>query len=132
MRKMKLIKALGVTAALVSIMTSTAFAAYKNWTSYETSYVDDAVTSDNYSVRYTDDDAFGVYVKDMTMWSTPKAKVVNSEGASRSSWLSLSDEEEYLYGTNNTCENNHMYYLKIKPAWNQVGEDTIKYKFSVR
>lgn len=119
---------------LCTIMASTALAAYTNWTSYETSFIaaGSSTTSDNTSIRYTNNDKFRVYAKDMTMISNPKAKVVNSEGYSRSDWVTIKETGVYYTGTNNICEKDYEYKLKIKAAFNQIGTDAIKYKFSVR
>lgn len=132
MKKRNFLKASVAPMVLCALMGITALAAYTNWTAYETSYLSDVVTSDNTSTRYTDNSQFGVYVKDKTMWSSPTAQVVNSEGNERSNTVTLSSTGEYLYGNGNICENNHKYNLKIKKAWNQVGTDTLTYKFSVR
>lgn len=130
-RKTLLTTVVLVLISAVAVTTATAATKYKNWTKYETSYVNDTVRSDHASTRKTKDKRFEVYVKDKSMWSTPQAKIVNSQGASRSSWVKLSLEGKNYKGTNNLCEKNYKYYLKIKAAWNQIGTDSIKYKFSV-
>ena len=132
MKKRQFIKSTIAPIALCALMGINVLAAYDNWTSYETSYLSDVVTSDNTSKRYTNNSQFGVYVKDKTMWSSPTAQIVNSEGNTRSNTVTLSSTEEYLYGSGNKCEANYKYNLKIKKAWNQVGTDTLTYKFSVR
>ncbi len=130
-KKFSLSVGAALTVMSMVLVTYGSKGSYTNWTSYEISFVDDATTSSNVSRRYTDNEKFGVKVKDCTMWSSPKAKVVNSEGASRSSATKLKGNTT-SYGKNNTCAIGYNYKLKISSAWNQVGTDTIKYKFSVR
>lgn len=125
-----------VTIALVLCFMSAniVFAAYNNWTTTESTHISSnaSSTSNHYSVKYTNNSQFGVYVTDKTMWSNPKADLVTSAGSSRSNKLSLDSTGKYLYGTGNIAEKNHKVWLRITPAFNQVGTDLITYKFSAR
>lgn len=65
------------------------------------------------------------------MWSSPSAKIVNSEGKSRSNSISLNDTNKKFTGSGSTAEKGYYYKLKITSAINQIGDDTIKYQFTV-
>ena len=133
MRRKRII-ACGLTAICLTV-GSTSFAAWSNWTPYETSTVGGfggSTTSSNRSYKLSaKDKQFAVSVKDKTMWSSPSAKIVNSEGKSRSNSVSLNDTNKKFTGSGSTAEKGYYYKLKITSAINQIGDDTIKYQFTV-
>lgn len=127
----KRIKSAIATMGLGVLLTGTLAFAATNWTDYEKlTITNDAVTSNNSCTRYGTDSNFEVKVKDKTMTSTPTSYLVNSDGDKRSNKLSLPGTSTYT-GSGNTCEKNHVYWLVVKPAWNQVGSDMIHFQFSV-
>lgn len=125
-------KTKGIIAALglsVMLTGATVMASSYTFTSYEDLSVDDSTTSNNSSTKTSTDDEFEVKVKDKTMWSNPSAKLVNSEGKSRSDSVKLSGTSTYT-GSGNDGEVGYYYWLKVTSAWNQVGTDSINLKFS--
>ncbi len=133
--KKKRIMVSGLLVAICLTVGSISFAAWENWTSYETSTVGGfggSTTSSHRSCKIAaKDKKFAVTVKDKTMWSAPTAKLVNSEGVSRSNKVVLNDTDKKFTGSGSTAEKNHLYKLKITSALNQIGDDTIKYQFTV-
>ena len=68
----------------------------------------------------------GAYI---TSWSRPSARLVNSDKESRSDWVKL--KEDNIYSTTDvTATKNYYYYAEIKGAWNQVGTDTMRFRYN--
>jgi hypothetical protein len=68
----------------------------------------------------------GAYI---SSWSGPKARLVNSNKESRSGWVTLiGDEIKYTSDVSTTF--NHYYYAEIEGAWNQLGEDTMRFRYN--
>jgi len=131
-KKRKVITILFVITLLVS---QVAFATYSSYGTFSLTNDATVYTTSNSKLRSTKtttSDEFKVYASAKTMWSSPSLRLVNSDGAVRSSYRSIPDTGVTYTGNNNTGEPNHYYYAQVKPAWNQAGTDTIKLKFDAK
>lgn len=72
--------------------------------------------------------SFDVYASAKTMTSSPWVRLVNSSGEVRSTYVSIPYTGNTYTGSNNTGTSQYYYYASVKPAWNQVGTDTITLK----
>lgn len=80
------------------------------------------------AIKKTTSTDFDVYSNAKTMTSAPSVKLVNSNGDARSSGVSVGKINKTYTGSNNTGTVGYKYYARVKPAWNQVGSDTITLK----
>ena len=68
----------------------------------------------------------GAYI---TSWSRPSARLVNSNKEGRSAWVKL--KEDNIYPTTEvTAKKNYYCYAEVKGAWNQVGTDTMRFRYN--
>ncbi len=68
----------------------------------------------------------GAYI---TSWAKPQARLVNSQKQSRSGWVKL-DGDAIFSTTDVSAVINHYYYAEIEGAWNQVGEDSMRFRYN--
>lgn len=120
---------------VVTIFGTVSMTANAYWSdSYKVSYKASTSTytmdTDIPAVPKISEDAYaefqGAYI---TSWSRPSARLVNSDKESRSDWVKL--KEDNIYSTTSvTAAKNHYYYAEIKGAWNQVGTDTMRFRYN--
>lgn len=65
----------------------------------------------------------------ITSWSKPQARLVNSNNQPRSAWVTL-DGDIVATTDDVSAVINHYYYAEIKGAWNQVGTDTMRFRYN--
>ncbi len=75
---------------------------------------------------------YKVYAIAQTMVSNPSVRLINSNGAVRSDSLTIPHTDTIYTGKNNTGMVGYIYYTRTKPAWNQCGSDTMKYKINAQ
>lgn len=66
------------------------------------------------------------------MWSSPRIKLVTSTGEERSRSQSTPGAGRTATYGNSTAEVGYFYYGAVRPAFNQVGTDTIRLQLRVR
>lgn len=126
---------ISVLVLVVTILGTVLMTANAYWSdSYKISYAPLASTytmhTDMPAVPKVSDDAYaefqGAYI---SSWSRPSARLVNSSKESRSGWVKL--KEDNIYSTTSvTAAKNYYYYAEIKGAWNQVGVDTMRFRYN--
>ena len=119
-----MIKKISILIVFLLIMYASSVFAYWSNSDYITYY-----NGDNYSqdmgispVPKTTDEATASFQgANKTTWSTPKARLVNSNKQDRSGQVDISDN--FIHSTKdvNTTK-NYYYYYKINGAWNQITE----------
>lgn len=128
----KLVSVFVLLVVLVGTLSMTANAYWSD--SYKISYKANASTytmdEDIPAVPKMTDDAYaefqGAYI---SSWSRPSARLVNSDKAGRSGWVKL--KEDNIYPTTDvTATKNYYYYAEVKGAWNQVGTDTMRFRYN--
>ncbi len=80
--------------------------------------------------KTTSSTTFRVDTYTKTMWSYPEYRLVNSNYSPRSDWVAVPAVGGRSTGTGNSGVIGYYYYGQIKPAWNQLGTDTIRLDFS--
>lgn len=65
----------------------------------------------------------------MTSWSRPSVRLINSEKVERSGWVKLKEDNIYPTTKVNTTK-NYYYYAEVKGAWNQIGTDTMRFRYN--
>lgn len=65
-----------------------------------------------------------------TMWSNPQKRLINSGNAIRGSAITLSKTNQIYTASSSGTQKGFVYYAHIKPAFNQVGTDTIRSRHS--
>ena len=128
-------KSISMLILVVTILGTGLMTANAYWSdSYKISYNANASTytmnTDIPAVPKISDDAYaefqGAYI---TSWSRPSARLVNSNKEGRSGWVKL--KEDNIYSTTSvTAEKNYYYYAEIKGAWNQLGTDTMRFRYN--
>lgn len=128
-------KPISMLILVVTILGTVLMTANAYWSdSYKISYNANASTytmnTDIPAVPKISDDAYaefqGAYI---TSWSRPSARLVNSNKEGRSGWVKL--KEDNIYSTTSvTAEKNYYYYAEIKGAWNQLGTDTMRFRYN--
>ncbi len=78
------------------------------------------------SNKETDSKYWIVYTVSRTMISSPKLKLVNSNGEERSEVITAGKTGQYAKGDSNTGTIGYALYLSVKPGALQFGTDTIK------
>lgn len=128
-------KVVALTLALGILATQSAFAAWSNFGTFSITNDETYYTTSGTMLpggKTTSSAYFDVYASAKTMTSAPSVRLVNSSGASRSSYVSVSNTGTTYTGSNNTGVAGYNYYASVKPAWNQVGTDTIKLQHNPR
>ena len=98
----------------------------QNWTRYATNGQSvSSYKSTNQTYYYVD-----TYTK--SMWTSPTFRLVNSDNEVRSWTVSVAGDNQRAIGHGNTGTVGYNYYASLKPAWNQIGTDTIKLDFDAR
>lgn len=82
-----------------------------------------------YDTKEDGDAIFKVYSTSMTMTSNPTVRLINSDGVVRSKSVTVKDTYRE-YKNSSTAEKGHNYWTQIKPAWNQIGTDSIRYQIN--
>lgn len=78
------------------------------------------------------DSNFDALATSKTMTSNPSVRLVNSNGQKRSGTVSVKGTNTAYTGSNNTGTSGHYYYGQAKPAWNQLGTDSMKFQVNAR
>lgn len=130
MKKFISIFILVVTILGTLSMTANAYWSDSYLISYKASTSTYTMDTDMPAIPKMSDDAYaefqGAYI---TSWSRPSARLVNSEKESRSDWVKL--KEDNIYATTSvTATKNYYYYAEIKGAWNQIGTDTMRFRYN--
>ena len=134
MKKRKLFVLVGFIAVL---MAAECVYAATTWTDTETWSLD---AGDGYSTTTTTGSKLGatkttnstewdVYTASKTMVTFPKAKLVNSNGETRSDIVTTAAKGKYNSGDSNTGSVGYAEYLSVKPGVLQTGTETIKLQF---
>lgn len=136
MRKMnKKVTSLTLTLTLCIIASQSAFAAWSAFGTFDVGNSETYYTSSGTMLgqkkgtTYTN---FFVHASAKTMTSSPSVRLVSDSGASRSSYVSIPDTGYDYEGYNNTGASGSTYYASVKPAWNQVGADSIRLQHDPR
>ena len=123
--------------AVAAVLTSQLAFAASTWTdarTWELTSGDDfkTVTTTGTkcgATKTTDQRTWDVYTVSKTMWTNPTARLVNSANQVRSDVVTTANVGRYVTGQQNTGTIGYAEYLSVKPAFNQVGYDTIKLQF---
>lgn len=128
-------KIITMIICVVTVMGTLSMVAYAYWSdSYLISYSANTSTyTMDEGIPYVpkiSNDAYaefqGAYI---TSWSRPSARLVNSEKQPRSGWVKL--KEDNIYATTDvSATKNYYYYAEVKGAWNQVGTDTMRFRYN--
>lgn len=81
-----------------------------------------------FDYKETDSSNFHVLATAKTMTSSPSVRLINYNSEVRSSAVSVSSTYVDYTGNNNTGTAGYVYWTQTKPAWNQVGTDSIRYQ----
>ena len=81
--------------------------------------------------KNSDANYFDVNTVSKTMSSKPSFRLVNSNNEVRSNSVTTANTGLYVRGSGNTGVIGYSYYGSIKPAWNQLGTDTIKLQMRI-
>ena len=84
------------------------------------------------STKATTNSYFDVQASSKTMSSAPSVRLVNSDSQVRSNSVNVKNTGTIYTGSNNTGVPNHYLYGQIKPAWNQVSRDSIRFRVRAR
>ena len=79
--------------------------------------------------KTTDSTKWTVYTASKTMYTYPKARLVNSSGNVRSDVITTASYGKSKTGSKNTGTIGYAMYLSVKPSSWQWGTDTIKLQF---
>ncbi len=74
---------------------------------------------------------FDVLTVAKTMDSKPKFRLVNSENSAITKEVTTAKVGQYTIGDSNTGQIGHAYYGSVKPAWNQLGTDSISLQMRI-
>ncbi len=130
MKKLKKISTIVLIISLLSLQI--AYAAYSSYGTFQVTndVIATTTTGDMLGASKTTTGAdFNVYSSAKTMTSAPGVRLVNSNLEVRSDYVSVANINTTYIGTNNTGTSGYTYYAQVKPAWNQIGTDTITLKF---
>lgn len=81
-----------------------------------------------YDYKETNSSQFSVYATAKTMTSSPSVRLINAYGYQRSDSVSIPYTGNTYTGSNNTGTPGYNYWTETKPAWNQIGTDTMRYQ----
>ncbi|WP_284139600.1 MULTISPECIES: hypothetical protein [unclassified Virgibacillus] len=125
-----------ITLTLVFSLCFTVLVNASSWGNLATislKWNDSWKTSDARSYKMKNNDSnFDVLATSKTMTSNPSVRLANSNGEKRSSSVSVKGIDTVYTGSNNTGTNGYYYYGQAKPAWNQVGTDSMKFQVNAR
>lgn len=122
-----------VLCMLICIMvvgTMTCYAA--SWSSETTLTLpsfNGSSTSTNSVVKATNGTTCSFYTASVTGGATPDARLLNSEGDSRSNWARNLSAGNYTYATT-TASKGYKYYAQVSSDLLQVTDQSIRFKFS--
>ena len=84
------------------------------------------------AIKSTDSTKFDVDTYERSARSAPVFRLVNSDNEVRSDSVNCPQEGERATGSNNSGTIGYRYYASVRPAYHQVGTDTIKLDFTPR
>lgn len=131
-KRRKIITIVFVVTLLVSQIAFATYSSYGTFSIKNDPTVYTTTGSKLKSTKTTTSSKFSVYASAKTMWTTPSLRLVNSQGAVRSSYRSIPNTGVTYTGTNNTGKPGYYYYAQVKPAVTQIGTDSIKLKFNAK
>jgi hypothetical protein len=132
MKKMKNMKRIITLTLMLGLFSAQfVYAAYSSYGTFQitnssTYYTTTGSMLGAYKTTTASD--FNVYASAKTMTSTPQVRLVNSSGQVRSDYVGVKNTNTTYTGSNNTGSVGYLYYAEVKPAWNQIGTDTITLK----
>lgn len=74
---------------------------------------------------------FDVFTVSKTMDSKPKFRLVNSNNDVITKEVTTAKVGQYTIGDSNTGQPGHAYIGSVKPAWNQLGTDSISLQMRI-
>lgn len=130
---MNLKKVITLSFVFLFCFTVAVSAAWGNLATISLKWNDSWKTSEARSYKTVNNDSkFDVLATSKTMTSNPSVRLVNSNGEKRSGTVSVKNTNTVYTGSNNTGTNGYYYYGQAKPAWNQVGTDSMKFQVNAR
>lgn len=84
------------------------------------------------SYKMTNSNKWDVYATAKTMVTWPSVRLVNSDGMIRSDSVQVKSKEKVYTGSDNTGTPGYIYWAQAKPAWNQLGTDSIRFQIRAR
>ncbi|MCR6112574.1 hypothetical protein HXA35_19755 [Bacillus sp. A301a_S52] len=118
-----LLTAVTFTAPLA--LPSTAEANWSSWSDTSLNSSDGWKRTGAFSGKTTSRLEWSAVASTKTMWSNPQKRMVNSNNALRGNAVTLSNTNQIYTNSTNNALPGYNYYAQIRPAWNQVGTDTI-------
>lgn len=124
-----------LSLAIIGIfLLSSAFSVSAYWSdSYKISYKGNQSTYTNGIIPHVTKVTENAYAEFqggyITSWSKPKARLVNSNNQPRSAWVTL-DGDVVATTDDVSAVINHYYYAEVEGAWNQVGTDTMRFRYN--
>lgn len=125
-RKKKLIVFVLCFAIMASMGMLLACAAYGSVTTVYVTSSNTWQSTNMYGNKTTGGSTWHLDVSNKTMWSSPTARLVNSNDAVRSNSLTISANNGVFTGSLlSSATVGYNYYLSVKPASSQIGNDSI-------
>ena len=122
-----------ITCMLICVMVLGAISCYAaSWSSEITLTLpafNGSSTSSSAVLKTTDDTTCSFYTSSVTGNATPDARLLNSNGESRSNWAYNLKAETYSYATT-TASKDYGYYAQVSSDLTQITNQSIRFKFS--
>lgn len=99
-----------------------------NWSSWETTSLkssDGWKRTGAYSGKAKSQASWSAEASDKTMWSNPQKRLINSENKVRGKSITLKKTDQIYTADTENAFVGYNYYAQIKPAFNQIGTDSI-------
>lgn len=122
-----------ITCMLICVMVVGAISCYAaSWSSEITLTLpafNGSSTSSNAVLKTTNGTICSFYTSSVTGNATPDARLLNSNGESRSNWARNLSAETYSYATT-TASKGYGYYAQVSSDLTQLTNQSIRLKFS--
>lgn len=131
--KKKIIVFIGATVLSLSASFFTPSNAEAAWSSYSTTTLnssDGFVRTGTYAGKFSERTTWRAEASEKTMWSNPVKRLINSSNEVRGNNITLSSTNTVYTASTINALVGYNYYAQIRPAWNQVGQDTIRSRHS--
>jgi hypothetical protein len=121
-----------ITCMLICIVVVGAISYAASWSSEITLTLpafNGSSTSSSAVLKTTNDTTCSFYTSSVTGNATPDARLLNSNGESRSNWARNLSTGTYSYATT-TASKGYGYYAQVSSDLTQITNQSIRFKFS--